>query len=302
MKPLSPPPVMTITDTRERILSMGGPGAGKTFDFFAIARMAAETGSDAHFYVIDTDESSGMVLIDPALKSLWKEDMSGLSNVTVIKVSHWDDLLATLTELQGELRQGKFVTQGKIRKQDWLMIDLLSPTWQWCQDWYTRRVFHLGLDEFFLQQRESMKPSDKKMNGLEGWKDYTIINPQYALLQDRILRSPGNVYATAEIKALNVEQADKETKLTFGPYGVSPVGQKRTPHVFSTIVWKTWPSVNEREGISVKDRGGRVMMQGKKITDFAKDYLIGVAGWSGGKTPQEILEEAKAAAAAKASA
>lgn len=298
MAPLRPSQVQQITNTRERILSFGGAGFGKTYDFFTIARLAAQTGSDAHFYVVDTDESAGHCLIDPAFKDLWNEDMTALKNVTIINVSYWDNLLTALTEVQGTLKQGVWTVPGVLRPQDWLMIDLLSPTWSWVTDWYTNRVFHKGLDEFFLQQRQAMNPTDKKMKGLEGWKDYTIINPQYALLQDRIMRSPGNIYCTAEAKPLNNEEADKQTRMIYGPVGVIPVGQKRTPHIFSTVIWKVSNTPGVREAVTVKDRGGREYLQYRPIGDFSKDYLIKVAGWQGGKTPEEALAEAKARMAA----
>lgn len=298
MAPLRPSQVMLATNVRERILSFGGAGFGKTYDVFTIARLAAETGSDAHFYVIDTDESVGHALIDPAFKSLYTDDLTALKNITIYQVSYWDQLLEVLTEIQGDLRQGKWVTPGLMRPQDWLIIDLLSPTWQWVQEWFTERVFGKSLDEYFLEQRKTMKAGDKKGGGFEGWKDYgTGINPQYALLQNRILRSPGNVYCTSEAKALSSENVDKPTRLIFGPHGVVPVGQKRTPHLFSTVIWKVSDQPGIIKAVTTKDRGGRPYMMHQKIDDFAKEYLVGVAGWQAGNTPAEALALARAKAA-----
>ncbi len=298
MTGLCPPKVMSATNTRERILTMGGPNAGKTFNYFTIARLALATGSDAHFFVIDTDETAMRTLIDPGFTSLWNDD-STLKNITIVNVAGWEELLAALETVQGRLVKGKYIPgTGMMRDQDWLMIDMLSPTWGWVTDWYTRRVFDKGTDEFFLQQREKMKEGDKKMQGLEGWKDYGIINPAYAVLQDRILRTPGHIYCTAEVKQIS-DQADKETRLMFGPYGVIPVGQKRTPHLFSTILWQSEPRSEVREVITIKDRS-RPVLQGERINDFAVDYLCGVAAWELGVPPkpklsmEEIIAKAKA--------
>lgn len=297
---LRPPAALTLTNTRERILLMGGPNMGKTYDIMTIARLSAASGSDAHFHYLDTDEAAGRVLVDPAFKDLWLEGMSGLKNLTLYQVSHWEDLLETLTEVQGQLRQGKFVTKGAMKPGDWLVIDMLTPTWQWVQDWFTNRVYHSDLDEFFLAHRESAVASkDPKAKGTayDAWRDWPIINQQYAELEDRILRSPGNIICTAEVKAINNDSADKEVRMMFGPYGVIPAGQKRVPHLFSTIIWKTSNIPGVRQAITIKDRA-REIMEGVEVDDFAKDYLVGVAGWQT-VDPKEALAAAKARAAKK---
>lgn len=286
--------MMKVTNTRERILSMGGAGAGKTYDLLTIARLAINSGSDAQFHLIDTDNASGAVLMDEEFRSLWNEDCTATLNVHIYPVSSWDELLATLTTLQGKLDQGKFVTKGVIRDQDWLSIDMLTPTYMWVQDWYTHQVFGQGYSDYFLDARKKLAAKGGEVQGFEGNKDWGIINPQYGLLQDRILRTPGNIYCTAEVKALDAQRADKATKATFGPHGVIPAGQKRTPHIFSTIVWKTMPRAKVRQVITIKDRGGREWLTGDEVSDFGREYLIDVAGWTAGLSAAEKLAAAKA--------
>lgn len=294
---LRPPAKDLITNTRERIMAMGGANMGKSFNFYSIARAAAITESDAKFYVIDTDQSFGRMVGDDYFKPLWLPDMSGFVNLEFTEASDW-----------GELMKAVYAYQSKMRDQDWLMIDMISPTWNWVQEAYAQRIFGKDLEEFYIQQRAAMGAKDKKLSTFEGWKDYTIINEMYGKLQNNILRTPGNIYCTAEVKALSGDGLDKDLKMMFGPHGVLPVGQKRMPHLFSTILWMTSTIPGQRKIITIKDRS-RVELTGMVVDDFCSDYLVDVAGWRLGEdapvvapapkpNPVAILALAKAKKAA----
>lgn len=298
---LRPPAKDLITNTRERILAMGGANMGKSYSFYCIARAAVLSSSDAKFYVIDTDQSFGRMVGDEEFTALWTPNMEGLINLEFKEASDWPETMKAMFEFQ-----------SKMRAQDWLMIDMISPTWNWCQESYAQRIFGKDLEEFYIQQRASMGAGDKKLKTFEGWKDYTIINEMYGKIQDRILRTPGNIYCTSEVKTLSGDALDKDLKLMFGPHGVLPVGQKRMPHLFSTILWMTSTIPGQRKIITVKDRS-RQELHGMVVDDFAIDYLVDVAGWELGEpepvTPPKpkpnpaailALAKAKKAAAEKA--
>jgi hypothetical protein len=246
-------------DDPERIMSFGGQGSGKTFDLLTIAAFCQATRSDAQFYAVDTDRS---------MKRMLRGERFGvLTNVHVLPVTDWLSLMATMTALR-----------SKVRPQDWTSIDLLSPTWEWVVTEFTHRVFGKDRSEFFLQARSAMKAGDKKLETFSGWKDYGVINPMYGDLQTLILQWPSHMFCTAEVKALDRTNAEKDTKAMFGPYGVLPVGQKRTPHIFSTVLWKMNLAPGEWSVTTIKDRE-RVLLEGVVINNFAVDYLKKVAGW-----------------------
>jgi hypothetical protein len=256
------------TRQRERILSFGGAGLGKSYDFYTIAQLALKTRSDAKFYVIDTDVSAWAVLSDPCFADLFDED-DNPKNIEVIEVEDWDGLLKALAIVR------KKVTG---RPQDWVMIDMISPAWDWVQSKFSEEIFGKGTDEYFLQARKAQKADDKGPTGFEGWRDWPTINSMWGAFARDIVKWPSNLYCTGEQKKLNTDQAEKDTKVTFGPWGFTPVGQKRLPHNFNTILWKTALKPGEYKMTTVKDRG-RAQHKAITVDNFAKDYLVKTAGW-----------------------
>ena len=253
--------------SRERILSFGGAGQGKSFDFYTIANLAAMTKSDAKFYVIDTDVSVWRMLENPALKHLTTTDGNPVDSLVI------DDEIADWWSLMDAVKR----FQSKMGPNDWLMMDMMSPAWGWVQSAFTEKVFGQGTDEYFLAKRAAMR-DPKKEKALEGWVDWPVINTMYKGLQQALLTTPGHLYATAEVKAINTDQAEKDTRLQFGPFGVMPVGQKRDPYIFQSVILKAATRPEEFEAVTIKDRS-REQMRGKRIDNFAKDYLVKIAGW-----------------------
>ena len=260
---------------RERIMSVGAAGMGKSRDFYSIALMALRTKSDAVFYVIDTDESAGANLTESAFADLLDDDYQP-KNIDITVAEDWLSLRAAMVDISKEMRP-----------QDWVMIDMLTPAWTWAQEYFTDQIFHQDMDEYMLAIRKQMqdartKEEEKavgmKRGGFEGFKDWQFINQVYSVLQVLMLRCPGNLYVTSEVKALRSGDADDETKALFGPHGVQPVGQKATPHKMQTIIWKRQFTPGVWDVTTIKDRG-RELMESKVIEDFARQYLMEVAGW-----------------------
>lgn len=252
--------------SRERIMAFGGAGAGKSFNYYTIARLAMKTGSDSVFRVLDTDESAWRMLEDPAFAGILDEAGEPI-NIEITEAYNWQTFVDGLEKIHA-------VTQP----QDWTLIDMLSPTWTWVQDHFTEKVFKQGMDDYFLQKRAAMRGDEKKVQMFEGWRDWPTINTMYGKLQEKILRWPGHLYVTSEQKAINTDQTEKDTKSLFGPHGVVPVGQKRNPHLFQTILWHREIRPGVREITTVKDRS-RAQMAGTEITDFTMQYLVRTAGW-----------------------
>lgn len=262
--PLHPPPP---GKARERILSFGGAGQGKSYDFYTIAQLAQTTKSDAKFFIIDTDVSVWRMLTNPTLNRLTDTDGNPIPNLIINdEVDDWFSLMKAVKEFQAQMGPN-----------DWLMLDMLSPAWGWVQSAFTEQVFGQGTDEYFLQKRAAMK-NPAKEKAFEGWTDWPVINTMYKGLQQALLTTPGHLYCTAEVKAINSDSAEKDTRLQFGPHGFVPVGQKRDPHIFQTVILKAATRPEQYEAITVKDRS-RTQMKGLPITNFSKDYLVNIAGW-----------------------
>jgi hypothetical protein len=259
---LRPPTTMS----RERILEFGGAGLGKSYDFYCIALLSKITKSDAVFYVVDTDVSAWRMLSDPKFTGLFDAD-GNTPTVVVKEVYDWESLLVAMGEVQQAMRP-----------QDWLMVDMISPTWDWVQGAFTDKIFNKDLDTYFLEARKAQRSSGDKGGSFEGWKDWPVINAMYGKFTQMLLRCKGNLYCTSEQKKINSDTTEKDTKLLFGPYGFVPVGQKRNPHLFQTILWKIASRPEVWEVTTIKDRS-RSQLAGAPIKDFAKDYLVKVAGW-----------------------
>lgn len=250
---------------RERILAFGAAGTGKSNALLTIARKCPNN----HFHVLDNDV---------AYERLLATDFTDLENVTVHNIlgegaEGWEAHLETFKEVTGSME-----------KDDWAVIDSSTPTWSVVQEWFTEKVFSKDIADYFLQvriEKENAKKKSSSLGALEGWMDWPVINKEYRKLQNAILNCPGHVYCTAEIASIS-DDDDKQVKNLFGPYGVKPAGQKRMPFMFQTALMFTKTRVGEYKMTTIKDRG-RTEVEQAEFEDFARDYLMRLAGWKPGR-------------------
>ena len=245
----------------ERILVMGSEGSGKTRDWLDIAKMAQKTGSDAQFYVVDTEVSVPRMLTGASF--------SDLANVHDEQVADWNELV-----------QAVRMFREKIRPQDWLIVDMLSWAWGWVQDEYIEQVYKTTTGEHWTSWavRESLKgPKDKKSGVLEGDTDWGTINKNYRELTSHLMRLQGHVFCTSAVKTIS-DRDSEDTKKLYGRHGVKPEGQKQTGHLFHTVLIAKNTGKEEWRVTSVKDRE-RALLEGEKVGNFALTYLVKTAGW-----------------------
>lgn len=248
-------------DPRERIITFGLAGTGKSNAILTVARKCP----DVTFYVADNDMSYDRLLAT---------EFTDVKNVDVrdIDQEDWKEHLEVIGGIQREMK-----------RDDWLVIDSTTPTWQAVQGWFTETLFDKGIDEYFIEVRK-MKASgkeggkDKTLGAFEGFMDWPVINKQYAKFHRLIMRCPGHLYCTAELANVSQKDDDKQTINTYGAYGVKPAGQKRIPHLFQTSILFSKNRVGEWFFTTIKDRG-RPEQENAPMTDFAKDYMMDVAGW-----------------------
>lgn len=245
----------------ERILSMGGPGSGKTRQWMDIALRAHKTGSDARFRCLDTDFTVDRMLSGERFAGLHVDDGGNIEH--------------TLVDSYDVLMDGLKGYRAITRPQDWLIVDMMSFVWPAVQGYYTAQVFGEELGSFFLAAREAEKDRE-----FEGWTDWKVINKLYQDFTGPLYRLQGHLFATASIDKTG-DKDDEAVKRMFGKFGVKPVGQKHSGHLFHTILWSFPESTKAGEEwhvTSVKDRE-RKMLVDQKWTDFSVDYLVRVGGW-----------------------
>lgn len=245
---------------RERILGYGPAGAGKSTAILTVARRCP----DSTFRVIDNEFDNYDRLLDT--------EFSDLENVDVSPMTDWEGFLPKVKELKRESE-----------KNDWLVVDSMTPTWDWVQEAYISRIFDEEMDEFFVNMRIAQQNSKDAPDGLDGWKDWGVINKMYSPLYRELLTTNCHVYLTAEADKLSEPikgkgGESKEGKQLFGVLGLKPKGQKRLGHIAQTVILFSKSRQGEWVMNSAKDRG-RSEMEDTPVGDFSKDYLVGVAGW-----------------------
>lgn len=250
---------------RERILTMGVQGTGKSKSFLDIIRKLPPTHRGM---VCDIDYTPSFNrLIDLSYPELGEDRCM----VEPCDPEDWEEIMRAIKKFS-----------GMATKDDWLCIDSMSHTWSAVQSWFIEQVHGDQIEDYFLDVRKkkaASKDDKKALGALDGWMDWPVINKQYFTLYRAINRFPGHVYMTAEQTSVNEKEDGKEVKGLFGPYGVKPVGQKRLGFVPATVLMLNKSRAGVYSVTTIKDRGRPEVEDRPLSDDFAQDYLIGLAGW-----------------------
>jgi hypothetical protein len=254
--------------TRERILTYGIEGTGKSRAILSLARYCPEST----FYVFDTEVTKYDRLLDTEFT-----DVATVGNAEVMPVTRWDPFLEAVQKVAD--------TMGR---DDWLVIDPMTPTWTWVQSWFVDNVHGTSMQDFFLARRKAMEgqrqTDEEKKQGFQAIVgqdgDWQVINQQYFQLYGLILNCTGHVYMTAETDEVKTKgwADDSQTQSVYGAIGRKPKGQKRLGHIPSTVIYLTKTRVGEYQMTTVKDQG-RTEMDREEVRDFAKDYFMRIANW-----------------------
>jgi hypothetical protein len=247
---------------RERLLLTGGGGSGKTEAVLQIARHIEE----GDMYIFDNDYSFAY---NRALATTF-QDVDERGNVHVHEETEgtWESTMQVLSETIEEADPSK----------DWLVVDSVTPTWDYVQNWYQRQVY--GEDKashmvaLRAQHSDDMEKYHKAMMEDMNWP---AVKAEYARLYRMIQKWKGHLILTAEAKALGKKE-DDETRMLFGHIGFKPGGEGRLHHVSSTTVFMFHPARGVWKATTAKDRN-RDEMENTPIENFAMDYLKDIAGW-----------------------
>ena len=288
--------------SRERILSFGIGGSGKSFDGLCIAR--ASRGVTV--WCIDNDNAYERLLetefSDLGVKQSFKgwEPLKAKSRKEE-KESKGDPFGGQMIEEQlptdpnGNVvlfnckgwEQQAWALQYAVDHadpDDWILFDSLSAPWEDVQSWFVKQVFGSSIDQFFMEKRianEQAGGDKKALGALEGWTDWPAINSVYRQrIREHLKYPPCHLYVTAELDAISKdEKQDKAVAALYGARGVKPRGQKRAGHDVQTVLLKERRRSGAWEATTVKDRGGRDEFEATQVEDFAFDYLKEIAGF-----------------------
>ena len=246
---------------KERVLTFGASGTGKTRSWLSIADMVYKTKGAQKFYVIDTDN---------AVETMLEEGFPHLLESGIINwklAFSWEDWTEATKEY-GAL----------IKEDDWFVTDMIAPGWDFVQDWFSRQVFKKGLEDLLIQGRLGLTKGER----FDGWRDWPTINAQWRSFAVRFLTEEAakkrfNLFCTSGVAPIG-DNDDKIIKATFGPHGVKPKGQKDLPHLFNSCFLLTAKRPGEHYITTCKDRERDSITQAP-LGSFVTDYLVKVAGW-----------------------
>lgn len=247
---------------RERQLLMGGGGAGKTS-----AALSQIQASRLPGHVIENDYSF-------AWSRALDTDFDGMQDqVEVIEVMpDWDTFIDGLEAV---------VKEHQDDKERWLVIDSVSPTWEWVQSWYSNLANGNSLSRHMAELRRDADSTKDYQAALADTMNWPAVKSEYNRLWKAIMTWKGHLILTAEAKSIKGER-DSDLVRLYGPVGFKPVGEARLHHVTSTTLFlehatKGWAFT------SIKDRN-RAEVE-RKVVDsledggFSTSYLREVAGW-----------------------
>ena len=243
----------------ERILITGTPKTGKSTSHLNIAKWLQRTKSPGKVYVAETDIDSVGRMLD--------EGYPNLTNVHISPIFEWDEFKQFVQRAQSFIRD------------DWIVIDSNTATWDMVQAWFVDQVFHKGIDEYFVQVRKTRDKADSSLTAFEGWMDWPVINKNYRAQENRLLfRTNAHILVTAEWGPIDSKTDDAQILDLFQKWGGKCVGQKQMAYRYHTILL-TQTKGDTYYMNTIGDRE-RAKMIKQPIRDFAIQYLCDIAGWT----------------------
>lgn len=241
---------------------MGGYGTGKTTSWLNIALWSHKTGAPSRFFAMDSEYA-----LEAFLESDSQYQHLGASrggNVEFSQINNWQDFTNASDQWN-----------SRVGPDDWLVVDFISPAWEYVQEFYIEQVFKENMDDYFLSARKQLKGG----NPLDGWADWGVINRLYRTWFNQVFyRIPGHKFLTTAIEPLR-DTDDRAIKATFSAVRVRPRGQKHLGHAPHTVLFAQAISPGEIYLTTVKDRE-REALANKALNQFTLDYLVSIGGWT----------------------
>jgi hypothetical protein len=250
---------------RERIHLYGPHGCGKSVCVFSIAQLMSlnqfpNQSTPAKIYILDNDGQSA---------ERTKVGMfSTCANIDIREIFEWEDLIRELTSIR-----------AVCKPDDWICVDLLCRTWDWVQDYYTRKVFGQNQEDFFIDARKRIEAASKSVapGAFEGFRDWPYIKQLYkGFLDDLLFKAKCNVICCSTCSPVDSKLDDKISLDLYSRVGFKPAGKKKIGHDFHSEAYIT--RFNDSTTVNfVKDRARKLLI--KPIQHFGIEYICGTCGW-----------------------
>lgn len=269
---------------QERILLGGVEGTGKTYAWLTIARALP----DSKFYVIDPDDG---------VRRSWYKEFPEVKNIEYYFTPKWfstdydtfkkkgpqtKKLAGPSCYLAGVADAWKII-KPKVKVGDWVIIEHLGNLWAKIQDTFADEVFDKEIGNYFLEKRKLMKEGSKRLEALQGWTDWGVINKMHNddLLIPICFENPGHVLMTTSVSIIQKgAEEDVDIKAFYGDSSIRYEGQKQNPFRAQTTLLMKYDITKKKYMMSTfrKDRA-RKFVEDEEWSDFFVDYLVLVAGW-----------------------
>jgi len=279
---------------RERILSVGITGSGKSYQWLKMAEILLPTG--ARFRCIDTNNDI-MYMLETGFPHLLPENNG---NVYVHSAVNFPDYMLGIKWLQRKpidpsilKTMDPFVVKDltvPIKDDDWAVVDMADDAWDTVQRYFTESVFGEGMGEYFLRMRKLIEERGGKdrfgkvatsvaPEAFDGWKDWPVMNKLYfEWIQPIVYDMKCHVYATAVPQKIDRGEKDAEILTMFGDLGIRPAGQKKLGGQMHTI-FLLIPGADKWFITTAKDRANRPYFKKTPLTSLYVQYLVAKAGW-----------------------
>jgi len=275
----------------ERIGVTGVTGSGKSYQWLKLAEILRPTG--ATFRCLDTDNSIEYML-ETQFPHLKPENKG---NVFVHNAYDWPNYKLGVDWIQRKIRVPADVDKlppilkqdylRPLKLNDWTIVDMADMAWSTVQRYFVDQVFGEDMGDYFLEIRKEIQSGRRKARGggstiaegLDGWKDWSVINKLY---EDWILpiiyRIQTHVYMTTKVTKLDRTEKDASLVSLYGDLGIKLAGQKNLGHQMHSLFLFV-PGKDFWQITTIKDRGGRPYFNKVRLNSFFMQYLVVKAGW-----------------------
>ena len=250
---------------KERVLLMGAPGSGKTYQMVKVILYLEELGVPVH--VIDLEDKMEPMVIGLAGKIP--------SNMTLYTAFSWEELKVGYADKTNTWHKSVLSEiEEKVNPGEWIAIDRVDLSWPMVQRWFTQQKYDEDLAERLMEKSKEMKKPSMFIPRFDqgSWQ---VINEQYESFMLSVLyKNRCNVILTAGIAA----PGESDPRHLHSSLGVLPRGQKELGHqphsVFLLRQQKrgrdyTW----EISTWGDKDIIGRKRFEQDELLDFSLQYL-----------------------------
>ncbi|MBU1173240.1 MAG: hypothetical protein KKD44_27050 [Proteobacteria bacterium] len=273
---------------QERIIAGGIEGSGKTYAYLTIARALP----DNTFYIIDPDDG---------VRRVWYSEFKDVTNIVYYFTPKWftNDYEAykkkpevkvlrdgdNCQTFQGGIADAWAVIKPKLKAGDWINIEHLHLIWNAAQGMFADEVFDKKIGDYFLERRKAMKEGSKRLEALEGWTDWQVINKMHNddFINEVCYDNPAHVFMTTSTSLVTKEaKEDVNISAFYGDTKIRFEGQKHNVfRVQTKLIMKQEGSGKNRTykmNTFLKDRG-REHIEDYEWSDFYLEYLCMIAGW-----------------------